>query len=174
MTDAGLYPDPRTEDSMTDSEASSIDRIRATAFAVLLTSVMLMTACSGPFVLLPGGELEGQVESAPSQWGFTDEVSTVQLESQPSDPYSVNIWATSTGESIYLHAGANRARWVEHIEVDPRVRLRVGDRIFELVAMRVTAAEEFSRFADAYEAKYGSRPRNETVSEVYAYRLEAR
>ena len=71
-------------------------------------------------------------------------------------------------------AGANRSTWVEYIEADPNVRLQVDDSIYELVAARVNDQAEFDRFSDAYEKKYGRRPRNESVSEAYLFRLAAR
>jgi hypothetical protein len=86
----------------------------------------------------------------------------------------VNIWATAVGESLYVHAGTNRSAWVEHIEADPKVRLRVGDSIYELAAARVVEQAEFDRFSDAYEKKYGRRPRNENAGEAYLFRLAAR
>jgi hypothetical protein len=149
------------------------------ARSVLLTALcLLLTAptagCGRPFLLLPGGALEGETVAVPPSWSFTDAVSTVQLETRPADPYSVNIWATAAGDSLYVHAGANRSTWVEHIEVDPNVRLRVGDSIYELVAARVVAQEEFDRFSDAYEKKYDRRPRNENASEAYLFRLGPR
>jgi len=138
-----------------------------------LVLLLLVLGC-GPFVLIPGGELSGGVTEVPNDWSFTKEISTVQLESRPSDPYSVNIWATGVGKDLYLHAGANRANWVEYIEADPRVRLQIEDKIYELRATRVEDPAEFKRFADAYEEKYARRPRNENVREVYLMRLEAR
>lgn len=133
-----------------------------------------IAGCGRPFLLLPGGALEGTTGPAPGSWSFTDEVSTVQLETRPADPYSVNIWATAAGEHLYVHAGANRSAWVEHLEADPDVRLRVGETIYELRAARVATQEEFDRFSDAYERKYGRRPRNENVAEAYLFRLAAR
>ena len=59
------------------------------------------------------------------------------------------------------------------MEADPRVRLKVDDAIYELVASKVETQEEFDRFAEVYDAKYGLRPRNENVAEVYLYRLAA-
>ncbi len=128
----------------------------------------------GPFLLLPGGELDGTVSPPPDDWSVTDPIKTVQLETRPSDPYSVNIWVVALDGMAYVHAGANRAAWVEHIEADTRVRLRVGETIYELTAERVTDAAEFERFSDAYEAKYDRRPRNENVNEAYLFRLSAR
>lgn len=136
--------------------------------------VLLAGACSGPFVLLPGGALDGEVSTAPENWSFSDEISTIQLETQPNDPYSVNIWAVGLDGGLYVHAGANRATWVDHMEADPRVRVRLNETIYALAARRVDEESEFARFAQAYETKYGSRPRNEAVAEVYLYRLEPR
>ncbi len=128
----------------------------------------------GPTLLMPGGQLSGPVEPAPADWSFSDEISTIQLETLPADPYSVNIWAVGLGARLYVHAGANRARWVENLMTDPQVRVRVAGKLHPMTATRVDDAGEFAAFADAYEKKYGMRPRNEDVSEVYLYRLDAR
>lgn len=140
----------------------------------LALALLSLAACSGPFFLLPGGELEGMLAPAPDDWSFTDDISTIQVETRPANPYSINIWAVGMDASLYLHAGGNRTNWVEHIEVDPRVRVGVEGTLYELEASRVTARDEFARFADAYEAKYGMRPRNENIAEIYVYRLGAR
>ncbi len=147
-----------------------------TTRALLLACLLAVpiAACNGPFVLLPGDALEGSTAPTPESWAFTDEVKTIQLETRPADPYSVNIWVIALGEHLYVHAGANRSEWVEHMEADPKVRLRVGDSIYELAASRVDAQDEFDRFSDAYEAKYGRRPRNESVDKAYLFRLGAR
>ena len=147
---------------------------RARPLLCLCFSALVLVSCGGPFVLLPGGELEGEVAPAPADWTFSDEISTIQIETNPADPYSVSIWAVGVGDVLYLHAGANRTTWIEHLEVDPRLRARVDDRIYELVSSRVTDADEFALFAEAYDEKYGVRPRNENVDEVYLLRLEAR
>ncbi len=145
---------------------------RATKLCGILLLV-LATGC-GPFVLLPGGELEGRTVSVPADWALLSDTDTVQLETQPTDPYSVNIWAVGLGSSVYIHAGTNRADWVEYIEADAKVRLRVEEDLYELRATRVEAQDEFDRFADAYAAKYGRRPGNEKVDEAYLFRLAAR
>ena len=144
------------------------------AFLVLAFGLVFpgLTGCG--YWPLPGGELEGTPKSTPDDWAFLAETSIVQIETRPDDPYSINIWAVGLGPVVYLHAGANRATWVEHLEADPRIRLRVEDDLYELRSTRVETQEEFDRFAEAYDAKYGVRPRNENVEEVYLLRLEAR
>ena len=148
--------------------------IRRAALLVALLLAVPIAGCSRPFVLLPGGALEGPTAPTPDGWSFTDDVGTVQLETNPADPYSVNIWVIALGPHLYVHAGTNRSAWVEHMEADPKVRLRVDESIYELVAARVTEQAEFDRFADAYEKKYERRPRNESVTEAYLFRLAAR
>lgn len=140
---------------------------------IAVSSLLLILGC-GPLLLLPGGKLDGEQTTAPSDWSFSDEVNTVQLETRPEDPYSVNIWAVGMGPLLYVHAGANRSSWVEHMEANSDVRVRIEDELYELRASRVEGPDEFKRFSDAYEQKYGSRPRNENVAEAYLFRLEAR
>jgi hypothetical protein len=144
--------------------------------AVLLTLVLTatMAGCGGPFVLLPGGALEGATEAAPDSWAFTNDVNTIQLETHSADPYSVNIWVIALDAHLYVHAGTNRSTWVENMEADPNVRLGVNGSIYELAAVRVERQDEFDRFSDAYERKYGRRPRNENVADAYLFRLAAR
>jgi len=139
-------------------------------------AVALLTALAFGcgYIPFPGGALDGAVKPVPDDWAALEETSIVQIETRPEDPYSVNIWAVGMGPAVYLHAGANRATWVEHLEADPRIRMRVDDDVYELRAERVESQAEFDRFADAYDAKYGVRPRNENVAEVYLMRLEAR
>ena len=144
----------------------------ATPCSVFLLTCML--GCSGPFFLLPGGKLDGPVAATPTDWVFTDEISTIQVETRPDDPYSINIWVVGLDDQLYLHAGGNRTTWVENIEVDPNVRVAIDGTLYELIASRVEDAAEFATFADAYDAKYGIRPRNENINEIYVYRLGAR
>lgn len=147
---------------------------RNSSVVALLLGLVVTAGCSRPLLLLPGGALEGEPAPPPESWAFTEGVDTVQLETRPGDPYSVNIWTVAVGDHLYVHAGTNRSAWVEHIEANPEVRMQVEDRIYALSAARVETQEEFDRFSDAYEAKYDRRPRNENVDEAYLFRLSAR
>jgi nitroimidazol reductase NimA-like FMN-containing flavoprotein (pyridoxamine 5'-phosphate oxidase superfamily) len=135
---------------------------------------VLLAGCDRPFVLLPGGALHGALTPTPGSWAFTDDVGTVQLETNAADPYSVNIWVIGMGEHLYVHAGASRSTWVENMEADPKVRMGIEGAIYELTATRVESQEEFDRFSEAYEKKYGNPPRNPSVKEAYLFRLAAR
>ena len=137
---------------------------------------MLVLPCflaCGPTLLLPGGALSGTSSPPPSDWAWTDEVSTIQLETRPEDPYSVNLWAVGIDQKLYVHAGANYSAWVENLEGDSTVRVRIDGKIYQLAASRVKDQKEFDIFSDAYESKYGTRPRNENVDEAYLFYLGA-
>ena len=139
--------------------------------ATLLFTLLGLQGCFIPF---SGGQLTGEITRVPSDWGALAQEEVVQLETNPEAPYSVNLWVIGMGNILYVHAGANRATWVEHIEVNPNVRLKIKESIYELSAVRVKTAEEFTRFSDAYEGKYGNPPRNENVTEAYLFRLHER
>jgi len=81
--------------------------------------------CGGPMVMIPGGQLSGTVQPVPSDWSFSDEFDDVQLETRPSDPYSVNIWGVADGARFYIVSGRGlESAWAKHIDEDPNVRLR--------------------------------------------------
>jgi hypothetical protein len=139
-----------------------------------LVAILLTTAC-GPFLMIPGGALTGTQAPAPQDWGpVSGDVSTVQLETRPQDPYSVNIWAVGMGPNLYVHAGANRNTWVKNMEADSSVRIQIEEKVYDLQSSRVENEDEFAQFCDAYEKKFNLRPRNENVTEAYVFRLTAR
>ena len=110
----------------------------------------------------------------PADWSTIADAEVIQLETNPDEPYSVNLWVIEMDGSLYVHAGANRATWVEHIESSPQVRLASDGKIYELYASRVTSADEFTRFSEIYKGKYGNYPRNLNIDEVYVFRLTPR
>ena len=138
----------------------------------LVIGILFLIAGCGPILIFPGGELDGETSSAPGDWSSLDDVKTIQLETRPEDPYSVNIWAIGISSHVYIHAGTNRSTWVEHMESNPNIRVRIVDQLYELRASRVVLKPEFDDFSNAYEQKYGSRPRNENVTEAYLFRLD--
>ena len=140
------------------------------ASALLL---VVLVGC-GPVAMLPGGELSGTVKPAPSDWSFSDSVEVVQLETRPDDPYSVNLWGTGVGEVFYVAAGEAEAKWTGHIREDPRVRLRVGEDIYELVATLTRDAADIEAFLAALERKYDFVPDEEQRAAAAIFRLDPR
>ncbi|MDJ0786057.1 MAG: hypothetical protein QNK05_04575 [Myxococcota bacterium] len=140
------------------------------AFVLLIAALGL--AC-GPIVTIPGGRLSGEVASPPADWSFTDAVDTMQLETAPDDPYSVNVWATASAGSMYV-VGREGSGWVDRATANPEVRLRVGDTLYELRAVPVTDEAELDALVAAIGAKYDFEPDPEDRARARPFRLEAR
>jgi hypothetical protein len=138
-----------------------------------LLLLALGSGCEGPTAYFPGGALAGRVAPVPASPDFARDAGTVQLETNPGEPYSVNLACTVVGEHLYVNAGGTRTQWVENLEADPRVRLRVDGVIYELRAERVTDAAEMDAFAEAWLRNVWARdPRG--YDEAFVYRLVAR
>jgi hypothetical protein len=141
---------------------------------VVALTLALLGGCSEPFIVFAGGELSGEVAAPPDDWSQLADEETFQLETRPDDPYSVNIWAVGIGPDVYIGTGPDGTRWSKHLGRDPRVRLRVGETLYSLVASPVTATEERRDVAVAYAEKYGMDPRENWVGDALVWRLDRR
>ena len=142
----------------------------------LLCAALLLglTACSEPFIVFAGGELSGEEALPPADWSGLESVETIQIETRPDDPYSVNIWAAGIGHDLYIGTGPDGTRWSRHLQDDPRVRLRVDHTIYPLLAHSVADPEERRRVADAYVDKYDLDADENWVMEAIIFRLDRR
>jgi hypothetical protein len=119
-----------------------------------LSCLLLTIACS-PIGPLPGGELSGTVQVTPENWAAAQKLQIVQIETRPTNPYSINIWAVSDKTNFYIGSGGGEdSAWVGHLAQDPSVRLRLGDEIYLLTAVRVIDATEQARVSTLYAEKY--------------------
>ena len=133
-----------------------------------------LAGCSEPFIVFAGGKLSGEEGVPPEDWSELASEETFQLEARPEDPYSVNIWAVGIGRDVYIGTGPDGTNWSAHIEEDPRVRLRVGETLYPLLARRVTDREERTQVAAAYAEKYGLDRDENWVKDALVYRLDRR
>jgi hypothetical protein len=147
---------------------------RAISRFVLLALLPISVAC-GPLWMLPGGRLSGEVSPTPGDWAFSEAIKTVQLETRPQDPYSVNVWGAGIGDHFYLASGrGGDARWAQYIEEDPEVRLRIGSTLYELRAVRVDDDAERESFLLALERKYDWQPDDNEGENAWLFRLDPR
>ena len=105
---------------------------------------------------LPGLWLSGEVVKEPiGNWDWVLDVShpergnTIMLETQTwyGIPYSVTILPTPRGDKMYIGGSARDARlarvfpdykqWWANVENDPRVRLKIDGKIYEMTAALV-------------------------------------
>ena len=137
--------------------------------AFTLALVVGLLGCGGPFVVFPGGALSGPVVPVPESFAFAEDAGTIQLETRPADPYSVNIAGIVIDGRLFINAGDTRTTWVEHMEADPRVRTRIDGQIYELRAERVTDSAEMKAFAQAWvdRVTFGRDPTKLDVAYVY-------
>jgi hypothetical protein len=117
----------------------------------------MFVAC-GPLGPLPGGEIDGALASTPAgDWSFTDAHWTVQLETRPGDPYSVNVWCAAAGGRLYVGAGrGGSSTWSRALLDNPRARVRIGTVLYEVTAIRVADDAEIETYLDALSLKYSS------------------
>ena len=146
----------------------------------LVLLVLLGTAC-GPLGPFSGGALRGSVhDGAAPSWQTVAALETVQLETSPGDPHSVNIWCAESGGRLYIATslilGADEPldrAWVQHVEEDPRVRLRADGVIYLLEAKRVEAEPErtsaWNSLVEKYEVEVDDHARG-----AWIYRLDPR
>lgn len=114
--------------------------------STILPMVLLLTACSQPFWGIPGGRLTGQ-EAALDMASIPIENTVLQLETNPDDPYSVNIGFRRIDGNLYIDPGASR-KWFKNIQADPRVRIRFrgADIVYTAVAEPVTDPTILAQF----------------------------
>jgi hypothetical protein len=141
---------------------------------IAILALTLVGGCSGDWIPFSGGALEGKIVSASEGIPIAGSEDVVRLETQPADPYSVNLWVIALDDDLYVHAGDNHTTWIQHLEIDASARIGYEDSIIELVAERVTDQPTFDRFRVAYDDKYGVSTRHEDINDVYLYRLSAR
>ena len=139
-----------------------------------LLLVCASSGCNGPRLLLPGGRLDGDAMPAPSDWAFAGEYGTVQLETRPEDPFSVNVAFTVIGGQLYINAGDTETQWVKNIAANPLVRLRMDGVLYELRAERVMDADEIAAFAGAWTSQSMFRRDPTGLDQVWIYRLVSR
>lgn len=150
------------------------------ARSVPLVSLVLVTlgslgsfGCGGPTGLLPGGALAGESAEAPRDWAFAGDSGTIQLETNPAEPYSVNLAYTILDGRLYINAGGTETQWAKNIAANPEVRLRMNGNVYPLRATRVLDAAEFEAFAEAWtnQSFFRRDPRN--YDEVWLFELVA-
>lgn len=146
--------------------------------AILATSVALL-AC-GPVGPFPGGRLSGEPASPPERWALPDELMTVQLETRPDDPYSINIWIASLDGRLYVPSSLvfgpedpRERRWVRNVLDDPRVRLRIEGTLYGLRAVRVSDPDELTAARARLLARYGE-DEDEHARAGWIFRLDPR
>lgn len=143
----------------------------------LLTALVLLAlpACD-PIGPLPGGALSGDIKASAIDWDTARSIDTFKLETRPGDPYSINIWGVVVEENFYVASGKGaESKWVPFLAANPSVRLKVGDSIHELRALRIEDAFELRAVRARYKEKYELEDdAGMAADETWVYRLDPR
>lgn len=149
--------------------------IRSPGNRVTLNILLLFLAgCAEPFIVMAGGALTGTVMDPPPDWSEFNTIDIVQLETSPSEPYSVNIWMATIGSDIYVATGDDDTAWTVNIAEDRDVRLRIGTRIYELEARQIFDDRERRAVVAEYIPKYGLDADDNWVMDGQVFRLDRR
>ncbi len=119
----------------------------------------------GPHGTTPGLWLKGELVTTPvTYWTFADQYQTlaVQTHTRYLIPHSVTTYGiTYQGHlyltSIYRYTGLEYPHgrsWNEDVARDPRVRIRIGDKLYDRSLVVVTDAAEKAIVLKAKSQKY--------------------
>ncbi len=115
-----------------------------TRVSTLLLTLLLVSACQGPALTFPGGRLDG-IDTATDSFEFAQGFRLMQLEVNPEAPYSVNLRVVVIDGELYLDAAPAR-KWGQLLAADPRVRVRLDEKIYRATAIPVTNPEITQQF----------------------------
>lgn len=123
---------------------------------LLVAAAAALAGCGpwGPQGIFAGGPLAGEVAAPVGDWSFSDDHLTVAVETRGRwFRHSVTVLCIAHEGKLYLPSRhASRKRWVRNLLRDPRLRLRIGDRIYEGRAVRVR--RDVPGLAAAFLRKY--------------------
>jgi hypothetical protein len=117
----------------------------------------LAAGCPRPGGPSAGGRLTGTLVTDPvADWSFANAYPWAEVEARPDRPVSVTMRFYVAGGQLYLDLAKRRfARWRDLVREDPRVRVRFGDRVYELLAVAVSDRGEIGEILPVYYAKDG-------------------
>ena len=144
------------------------------ALAIGLALLMLVARrLDGPLGPIPGGPLGGAPSlEDPGDWSFAGDVPTLELE---VGGRSRTVWYVTRGPVLYVAAAeAERKRWPAEAAADGRVRLRVGGRLYERQAVRITEPSVAGPVEEAFRAKYQVDLDPEAAARAWLFRMDPR
>ena len=142
------------------------------AFLILLGLRIFGLNPKGP---RPGLWLSGTVlKTAVADWSFSEQYPMVEVQTRPwyLVPHSVTIYCVSYQNRLYLQAFGKT--WKAYVLHDPRVRIKIANKLYDGTAVPVTDPEEYRGVVRSLSAKYGGRPWPEDFSPNTYFRFASR
>src|SRR5271167_4769278 len=114
---------------------------------ILLLLVLSITGLE-PRDRTPGLWLKGNLVTTPvADWSFTDKYPTVKLQTRTWYvlPHSVTINCIAYNGQLYLtstYPAGTRRGWNDNVMRDPKVRIKIGDQLYDRTLSLVTDPAE--------------------------------
>lgn len=128
----------------------------------------------------PGLWLAGERVTTPiTDWSFTDRFPTIYLQTRTWYllPHSVTITCVAHDGQLYLTSVFREDSpypqgklWTSSVVRDPRVRLKIGDRVYDEILVPVTDPAERAAVLESKAKKYPGQ-RIAKTSSVYLFRV---
>jgi hypothetical protein len=130
---------------------------------------------SDPLGPLAGKRLAGPVVSEPvSDWSFTDEHYLIAVETRPAAPHSVTTICFAHEGSLYVPAQGGSAKdWTHFAVSNPRVRLKIGDKVYPAIATRITDPDAREAMVAAARAKYDFDGGDTPPEDIWLFRMDS-
>ena len=133
-------------------------RVLVPAVAVLALAQLLVRITGlNPTGPRPGLWLSGNLVTSPvSDWSFANSYPTIDVQTNTwyLIPHSVTIWGVGTQDHLYLQA---LGKWKRNVVRDPRVRIKIGNNLYDRSAAYVTDPAEYWVAAKSMNKKYGGK-----------------
>jgi hypothetical protein len=153
------------------------------AVAVLVVAALVVLSIVGldPLERRPGLWLRGRMVNPPiTDWAFTDKYPTIAVETRAwyGLPHAVTTTITAHNNQLYLTSVYRPGMkfpddrlWNRNIMRDPRVRLKIGDQVFDGTVALVTDPAEKDAVLETKAKKY---PRQRVADKnlVYVFRVQ--
>jgi len=132
---------------------------------------------SDPIMMVSGRTLSGEEFPYPEDWGLSETQLTIAVETRPEDPHSVTTLCFLHAGELYVPAQSGSSKqWTQYVLINPRVRLKIDDKIYRAQAERVLPLD-LSQFLDSIEGKYpamANRSPDELPPDIWLFRIGPR
>jgi hypothetical protein len=135
-----------------------------------------MNLRADPMGRVAGRTLEGEVIAEPiTDWSFAATEPLIAVETRPASPHSVTTTQIVLDGALYVPAlAASSKSWTHYAVSDPRVRVKVGDRIYPGIATRIEDPAVRARAFGALRARMGAPPANAPApTDVWLFRIDS-
>jgi hypothetical protein len=139
------------------------------AALLALGLVTLRTTGLNPRGPRPGLWLSGNLITTPvTDWSFANAYPTIEVQTRTwyLIPHSVTIYGAGYQDHLYLQAFGN---WKRNVIRDPHVRIKIGNDLYDRIAVYVNDRTEFWTVAETMNKKYGNKwPMPKQIDPDYA------